>query len=232
MGLATLPAITIATLTIRECSARYICLFYVLLLCYFLLLPLPGQLGLEFGSSYNWVGKFASFVGAVVFTVFGPLTADEVGATLRQRPASLLPALLFVLFFLWLSDSPEHAADSETLLFQATIPGLDEELIFRGILLAVLARALPQPREGIRRLFNWNVVITCLAFGLGHGVRVSQGVTEFRLEYFVSTFIAGYLFTGLRLYTGSLVLPVIFHNALNTIGVGGLIWLSDLLYQR
>ena len=75
-----------------------------------------------------------------------------------------LPVLVIsaVMLGLSLAEPQMSAVDTETVLFQAIVPGLDEELLFRGVLVLVLHRALTGRRSMWRGEAGWEVPITCL----------------------------------------------------------------------
>jgi len=59
----------------------------------------------------------------------------------------------------------------ETILFQSTLPGLEEEIIFRGILLTILNQVFTNPKWTLAKVsFGWVAIITSLLFGLTHGL--------------------------------------------------------------
>ena len=94
----------------------------------------------------------------------------------------------------------------ETWLYQASMPGLVEELLFRGVLLALLDRAFVARRKvsasrsaGVRR---WSRLV----FLALHGVRIG---------HLTGVLPAALLFLWLRQLTGSLVMPIAVHNLWN-----------------
>ena len=77
---------------------------------------------------------------------------------------------------------------------------LCEELIFRGLIYNRVKEYVP---------VKWALLMSALAFGIGHGNMV-QGVYGFAL---------GYLMAHLYENTGKLLVPVLFHMVANTISV-------------
>ena len=80
--------------------------------------------------------------------------------------------------------------------------GVSEELVFRGFLLYYVSTYLPQlnTAEG--------VVLTSLVFGLAHIYQGWQGA--------VSAGVLGVVFAGFYLMTGSLLLPIVIHAAVDS----------------
>jgi membrane protease YdiL (CAAX protease family) len=110
--------------------------------------------------------------------------------------------------------------DRETLLFQLTMPGLDEEIMFRAILLGLLLTCL---KENIKiGQFNFgspSILIIGLLFGLLHGLTLTDNFSfKFDYLYFLSTFIFGYIWSWITLKSKSILQPLVSHNVSNFIG--------------
>lgn len=182
------------------------------------------QSGLPFagGLRWNWVGKAIS-TGVTLVATFAVLrgAALEAGLTLRARSGSLRPALTVtgaLCAASWIAEA--LAADgrdmsAERLAFQALMPGLDEELFFRGLFLAVLTRALPD--RG--RLFGAPVgpadAVVAFVFAAGHGVGWGPAGATLDLPAFALTGGLGAGLLWLRRRTGSLLAPIAAHNLIN-----------------
>lgn len=145
-------------------------------------MPAASELG------WNWGGKFASvlywvlLLGLLLRLKPGFQPADA-GITLRQRPGSLRPVLWAMAGFIILQVVL-------TLLFQALMPGLDEEPLFRGLLLVML-------------------------FGLVHGIVYQGGEWRVSLLSIALTGFYGLVLLWMRERSGSLLMPIITHNAVN-----------------
>jgi membrane protease YdiL (CAAX protease family) len=231
---AVAPLVLLALWTTRPRAAAPAALFLALLALDTLLTPLPYALGLHpAGLQWNWIGKVLSIAWALVFLRVGPITAEEAGLTLRQRPGSVVPAAVLTVLLIGATavlSGSDGRATTETLLYQATMPGLAEELAVRGVFLALLHRAfsgvplrlqgaaLPaaEPARGAARA--WPILITATAFGLWHGLGIREGAVFFQPMSFALPFIGGLAFAWLRERTGSLLFPVLAHNGANLIG--------------
>ena len=174
---------------------------------------------------WNWdsklLGILFSICAMITLVVIAKFKFSDFGFTLKQRKDSLLTALivsLVVVGAVWayaFAISEARIASPEELLFQAIMPGLDEELFFRGVLLLIINQAF-QPRW---RLLGAKIglggILISAFFGFGHGMGFQDGQFVFD---FVTIGITGglafYLF-WLRERTGSLLLPVILHNVIN-----------------
>jgi len=163
---------------------------------------------------WNWEGKLYSLVLAVVVMFVLDLRAREVGLTLAQK--NLAVCLLAVLGLTALSAGlgfvfRPGAPDAETLLFQATMPGLAEELAYRGIAPAILL-ALFHGR-GVPDRVPWTVVlIAAIPFGVWHGWGYSDAGFTFDPMSALFPFIGAIAYGWLRFKSGSLLLPFIAHG--------------------
>ncbi|MBI1392820.1 MAG: CPBP family intramembrane metalloprotease [Alphaproteobacteria bacterium] len=187
-------------------------------------IPLPGWLG---DAGWNWGGKIASICATILVLAALSLASRDVGPsragfTFRQAPGSVGPSIILIttitaamLGLSFLAGDPP-ARDPERLLYQATMPGLDEEPFFRGTLLATLALAAPM--KGLN-LFGARIGVAALAstalFGLGHGLQYANGAWTVAADAIVITGIIGFALCWIRLRTGSLLLPILGHNAIN-----------------
>jgi membrane protease YdiL (CAAX protease family) len=175
----------------------------------FLPTPLPGE--------WNWQGKLLAL--AITLAVAGRIGWRESGLTLRQRkegrPLTWAVFVLAAALFAGLALMSEgEGADAETLAFQWTMPGLEEEAFYRGVLLLAFDRAL-----GVRRMLGtelgWGGLLVTLAFGLAHAFSIDSGAVEFDPLSFALTAFPSLILLWLRARTGSLVLPVVAHNLAN-----------------
>ena len=142
------------------------------------LIPLEEWVG---DLEWNWAGKLAAILSTVaVFIVLAlttkAVTRQSAGLTLRQAPGSVTPALVMLAVLVASAIALEIlAADgqslgAERLAYQAAMPGIDEELFYRGVFLAVLTAAVPSGRVNLlgARIGFAGLLVTLL-FGLGQG---------------------------------------------------------------
>lgn len=174
------------------------------------------------GAEYNWTGKVAAIVTtaillAIALKALPSLTAQDFGLTLEQREGSLRPSVIacaamvgFVVLLQSLGGDGA-APSAETLAYQAIIPGIDEELMFRGALLGFLAAAFA-PFE--KRMI-WAAIATTLIFTMSHSFVWTPGGATFDPVAFVYVAVLGGLLVFIRLRTGSVVLPILAHNLTN-----------------
>jgi len=169
------------------------------------------------GGGWNWSGKVYSLILSIVVIVALRMDRQAIGLTFRQRSPwlSVFAVLGFIVWgsALGLLFQP-GTADLETLAFQLTMPGLAEELVYRGLVPAVLlgavwGRALPHGHY-------WPVIVgTAIAFGLWHSLGYAKGAFRFDLMNGLFPFIGSLAGGWLRFRTGSLLVPVLGHGLAN-----------------
>lgn len=213
--------VVVLVLSWRDAMRRALAIAFVAILLIFLALRelpllLPGDRLL--GEHWNWSGEVLALCGVLVVAQILVARAgfswQEMGVTLRQRAGSWSPGLLvllavvganLVLLLTFATFRLQHVP-AETWLYQASMPGLVEETVFRGVLLALADRLIaPRWSVGGARLGWGGVLVTLVFVGLhGFSAHVLTGVLP-----------AALLYLWLRARTGSLVLPIVAHNAWN-----------------
>lgn len=169
------------------------------------------------GASWNWTGKFLSLALSATVIAALRLSPAAVGLTIRQRhtKTGLVALLLFIVWgsCLGMLFKP-GVPDIETLLFQATMPSLSEELVYRGIAPAILLGLFREQRSDYG--MPWVVILsTAVAFGAWHGLKYSDGTFGFDVMSALFPFIGSIPGGWLRYKTGSLVFPILAHSFAN-----------------
>lgn len=103
---------------------------------------------------------------------------------------------------------------AETIAFQLLMPGLAEELAFRGIAPALLLGLV----HGRNPPENTPWIVVCIAavpFAAVHGLGYSDGAFSFDLMQGLWTFSGGIIYGWLRFSTGSLLFPLLAHSFTN-----------------
>lgn len=182
------------------------------------LLPslIPGE--------WNWQGKGFALLAMLAVAAHPALGWKRVGLTFEQRPGSLrqcLPVVgIYLAFFLAIAIAfPDDSANVEQVAFQLTMPGLEEEIFYRGILLFALGEALRGRVSFLGIKWGWGAVLSSMLFGLTHAFSFAEGEFAFEPAYFVLTFVPSFLGVWLREKSGSLVLPILVHNAGNSLSL-------------
>jgi len=176
---------------------------------------LPGERIV--GDHWNWTGQVLALAGtlwvAALLVRQAGVPWRDMGFTRRQQPGSLYAALwvsaaALSLNLLAMNQSRFRLTEVplETWAYQATLPGLVEEVAFRGVLLALLDRAFLARRVLFGAPMGWGGAVVTLVFLALHGwsVNVLLGVLP-----------AALLYLWLRARTGSLAVPIVVHNLWN-----------------
>lgn len=172
------------------------------------------------GSAWNWQGKIQAL--AATLAIVAMLGWRRCGLTLVQDKGSLKTALpvagLYVGLFLALAlVFPNAPASAETLAFQLTMPGLEEELFYRGLLLLVLDRAFGTPWKLGGVTFGWGAMLSCALFGLAHAFGYGRDGFSFDALTMALTALPSLIAVWLRLRTGSVLAAVLLHNFGNAV---------------
>ena len=168
---------------------------------------------------WNWLGKASGIVTTLVVFAFLPKSIQlEAGLFNVPRPPewrSVIAVSVSLLAFFTLVaylKPDDNLLTLETALFQGSMPGLDEEMSFRGVLLAMLVAAFGKPWRVLGVQIGWGALPIVAFFGLVHGL--SAGTNEILLVVFVTGIMgAGLLWIKER--TGSIWIAVLVHNLAN-----------------
>ena len=210
-----------------ESPARRLLIFSLaiaILLANFLVLELAGRLQdwahLPISSDWNWFGKITSIAFSCLVLACSPWLRQNVGLSWRQAPGSArLSVGCFVAYLACAIGlgflMPPMAFSADTLLFQFFMPGIDEELLIRGILLALFERAFGQSPMSCRLRFGYAALITSVIFGLPHAISVVDGQYQFSFLEFSITAIWAAVAALVRTRSGSLLWPMIYHGTWN-----------------
>lgn len=174
---------------------------------------LPDMLG----GSWNWQGKLLALAATLAIAALPMFGWRKVGVTLAQAPGSLRAALpvmaLYCAFFVAIALAfPSDPVSGEDIAFQLTMPGLEEEPFYRGVLLFALDRAFLGRWRFLGVDWGWGALLSCLLFGMAHAFGYSQGQFSFDALTMALTALPSLIAVWVRLRTGSVLLPVVMHN--------------------
>lgn len=172
------------------------------------------------GGERNWQGKLLALAATLLVATLPAFGWRRSGLVLAQAPGSLRAALpvaaLYCGFFVALALAfPGDPSSGEEIAFQLTMPGLEEEPFYRGVLLLALDRAFAGRVRFLGVDWGWGAVLSCVLFGLAHAFGFSDGGFAFDPLTMALTAVPAFIAVWLRLRTGSLVLPILLHNAGN-----------------
>jgi membrane protease YdiL (CAAX protease family) len=177
-----------------------------------------------FPSDWNWQGKLLALAATLIIASLPAFGWRRSGLTLVQAQGSLkscVPvAVIYCLFFAVLAHFfPSDPASRETIAFQLTMPGLEEEPFYRGILLLALDQAFTARARFLGVDWGWGAVLSCGLFGLAHAFGYAHGSFSFDPLTMALTALPSFIAVWLRLRTGSVLIPILLHNFGNSISL-------------
>ncbi len=174
------------------------------------------------GGEWSWQGKLAALVATLAIAALPAFGLRRIGLTWSHEPGSLkaavpLSAAYCALFVVLGLIFPAGEASAEDVAFQLTMPGLEEEPFYRGILLFALDQAFRGRRRLLGVEWGWGAVLSCFVFGMAHAFGYADGGFSFDPITMALTAIPSFIAVWARLRTGSLLLPILLHNFGNAI---------------
>ena len=168
-------------------------------------------------GSWNWDGKIYGIVcGIAIYFIFRRQFNENNFFTLKQNKEGIKSALKVAVAILAIAILGGVVNDREfnieTLLFQISMPGIDEEIMYRGVLLGLMCSAL---RAGGAAWRNPAIIINAVLFGLVHSLTLGDGALQFNSVNFIWTAILGYSFGYITIKTRSILIPMLTHNLYN-----------------
>ncbi|MEJ7597591.1 MAG: CPBP family intramembrane glutamic endopeptidase [Kofleriaceae bacterium] len=171
-------------------------------------LPLHVPEARLLGGYWNWTGKlFAIAAGLGFAALVDPADSRRwlrlpAGDPVVYLGLGAVAVLAFVVSLLVMWPRP---FDGETIAFQLTLPTIDEELFYRGVVLSLLSAAT---RSRVAP-----ILITALLFGLAH-----IAVASFEPLVFIRTFAFGLVCGWLTVRSDRSLWPAaVFHSTTNTL---------------
>ncbi len=212
----------------RKKAFPNVVLFSLFFLSYSFVISLPDffpALNIE-GTYYNWTGKILGILwGTGFYFIIKKHLPGADYFRFKQAPRSLKPNIIITLILTVIGVVVSVAFwngfdwNAEQLLFQLTIPGLDEEIGYRGILLGLLSADLLKNIKIFSIKINSAVLIVSIIFGLIHGLNVGTDLSvHFNAIYTIQTALTGYIWGWMAVKSKSIIMPMISHNAMNFFG--------------
>ncbi len=194
--------------------------------CLFGGLALAKHLPLVGGLTFPWIAKGLGITTTLIITLLlirahPRMSAEEIGLTWRQRAGFFLPCLIVTAMLCGLSWGLHVALGAssdlspERLAYQATLPGLDEELFFRGLFAAVLSLAFKDDWNWAGAKFGLGPLMVTFCFAAAHGLLVIGGKFIFSPFDMAFTGALGLGLLWIRRRSGSLLPAVLAHNLVN-----------------
>lgn len=187
-------------------------------------LALPDNV-LELTAEHRWLSRIASLVVglgalALIWKRTNALSPAAMGLTLRQTPGSLKWTIGACVFLALLGTLPGGFAPGAeqpgiaAIAYHATLPGIEEEIIYRAVLLGLFSAALGDGRAEL----VWAAVMSWIVFTLAHAVTLSGEQVQFSAFIFAYVGLIGIVLTWMRLKSGSILMPAIAHNLVGLAG--------------
>lgn len=169
-------------------------------------------------ADWNVSGKILSIIAVLVVALVFRLPQRELGLSVGAAPGARLGWVVCLLLVAVTITAavvlPGDRAPWVDIAYQATLPGMAEELFYRGLLLALLMRAFAP--AGGRLAVVVPAVLATLLFVLPHVALVSEGAVRLHPPGASTALIVGAILVWLRLRTGGLAAPILLHNVVNT----------------
>ncbi len=203
-------------------NLHYIWLFFSFVIFDQLILYVLSDVRFFEGQRWNWIGKFTEIVLALLFVSTTLLTKQETGLTFKVRHIKQITGLIAVLLLAtvtvqFFSGGITSGKDTETFLFQLLMPGIAEELVFRGVLLGLLNKVYRKHVIIGQSYVGWAAIITSVLFGLAHSFNFGTHNVDFNILYFSITFGMGLFLSFIRQKSQSLLPGIVCHNLFNLI---------------
>lgn len=223
LGLETLPLLVAAALMVaggrRAVRLNWLGVALLLILIHeFLLTRFLWQLPLfPDEDGWNWVGKLLALAATLAIAALPAFGWRRAGITLRQAPGSWPAWTLTGAMAAWsfgnaLLTDTGVPPDTTRVAYMWTMPGPQEELFYRGLLLLALNEAFTARRRIFGAEMGWAALLVSIQFGAVHGLGYSDGQPFLDAGYFWSTFVIALLWVWIRERTGSLLAPIISHS--------------------
>jgi membrane protease YdiL (CAAX protease family) len=187
-----------------------------------------GQIFNSNSWNLNWSGLILStlFALIVIRLLKRKNKSYKFGLTLKQNKGSLksvfaIIAVYTIIEIVVVSFLFGKAKVSlGNYIFQLTLPGITEELIFRGLYLVILNKIFTGRKTVFGAPMGYSAIVITILFALGHGISIDTALNiSFNLQPMAVPFILGIVIVWIRERTGSVLIPILFHNFTNVLGL-------------
>ncbi len=191
-----------------------------LLQAFVLFLPIPYPRFLGF-LHYNWIQKaLVSLISLVLMLKL----KEKCGLNIPSKGSGFALAILIGIAFAALDVFMNQAnignVDRETIFYQLTMPGLQEEIMYRGLMLYFLDDSLGTPWKFAGVRFGVGALITSALFSFGHLVIFDVHwnlIINPDILSWINQFLFALVMCWLRYFTKSAWTCVLAHNLDNGI---------------
>jgi len=185
-------------------------------------LPLEFDALRIFNGNWNWSGKIFAVIGSIIFLlVYRKFELKDYFLTFKQDKKNLKKGIIIIVIILLVSSILDYTFNNysrewniETIMYQLTMPGINEEIVYRGILLGLLVKILKT-----NNIIHPGIIITALLFGMAHGLSLDNNFElAFNSGSFFGTMAMGMIWAWVTMKTGSIILALLSHNIGNVVG--------------
>jgi membrane protease YdiL (CAAX protease family) len=188
---------------------------------------------LKIGLHWNWEGKILSTILCLAFIILLKKKFRDIdfGLTLKQKKNSIKSILIVFGVFLIIESVAFHffwgkrSVTLEEHLFQLTMPGLSEEIAYRGLFLGILNEIFRKTKTVLGANLGYGSIVVTILFAFSHGFTIDKGMNiELNLTSMIIPLIS-IMFIWMKSRSGSLLSPILTHNVSNE-------WTNLLLYFK
>lgn len=174
----------------------------------------------------RWLSRVASLgvgLGALVLIWRRARSLHPVpmGLTHKQAPGSLKYSIAAVILLALLGTVPGgftpggEVPAAHAIAYHLTLPGVEEEIIYRAVLMGLFMAALGESRSAL----IWAAVMSWIVFTMAHAVVLVDGQIRFNgLAFLAYVGFAGAVLVWVRIKSGSILMPAIAHNLIGLAG--------------
>ena len=174
----------------------------------------------SFGS--NLISSLSSIIVALIFLViYKWYMRDKLQNLLSLKNFKfalilLIPSLIFIIGNLVSNYIDGNFTFNALIIVLGLGPGISEEIVFRGFILSNLMRI----RKNKNLSIYWIACLSAIPFGFVHLFNIAVGANvNYSLAQMFFTICLGFLFAGVYLRTGNLIVPIISHSLIDITGL-------------
>lgn len=175
---------------------------------------------------YNWEGKIVAIIFLLLCArILFHKKSDEWGLKISQRGDAKKAGIFTTIFtafiavgLAWFYFSGIKKGETSDWLYQLSMPGIEEEIYYRGIMLLILDKAFLQKWKFAKVNWSWGAIIMIGMFYFTHVIHVDSNWNTLIIWGDFLPGLYGLLLMYIRLATGSLAFPIILHGWINVVG--------------
>jgi membrane protease YdiL (CAAX protease family) len=229
------PFVLVAALHSRTQRWRQLVAVGSLVLLSFVLVRLPRVDGFR-NHSWAWQETLLLIAFFCLLAVVTPgISLDTFGVTSHLRPRSLKPAILALGFAVlipiaFLALGSRKTLDAEGWIYLSLMPGLAEELVFRGVIQSLLNQVFGRQWSFANAELGWSLLISTLLFAAANGLLQvdSQLHPHVSLVRGIAPMASGLIAGWIRERTNSIWPSAVGHNLVNLVIPLGTLLLKSL----